>query len=367
MPCRRQFKRESNRLSGIWIVNAFSPTHHRVLAAKCSAAPGRRSFRSLAQRAALCGLMLSAALRVSADSWEKLPSLPAANGGFISGEAQGKILVIGGTNWTDETKHWLNTVHRFDPATLAWTSLGSLPSPLAYGVGGKLDGAFTVIGGTTGTTPWHGVVRIDGDQVDVTHQNGVSSPTVLSAGGVIDGEIILVGGTDDAANVRGLHREVRAFNLKTGRTRTLPEFPGRGIGTAAAAVASGELLVFAGSNFDSSTGGVQNMAESWAFSPERGAWRSLEPYPLAARGVAAVALDARRIYLAGGYLVDDFTDRAYVFDTVTGAYTPARALPYKGMVGLVRCGEFVYCLGGEDRPKHRTDAVLRAKIADLAE
>jgi hypothetical protein len=35
------------------------------------------------------------------------------------------------------------------------------------------------------------------------------------------------------------------------------------------------------------------------------------------------------------------------------------------MVGLVKLGEFVYCLGGEDQMKHRTDKFFRIPVAEL--
>jgi N-acetylneuraminic acid mutarotase len=325
-------------------------------------------FCTLAHRFGLVALVLiSFSQRASANTWQKLPSLPAPNGGFISGELDGMILVMGGTNWVGETKHWLNTVYRFDPATLAWTELESLTSPLAYGIGVNLDGAFLVVGGTTGNSPSHGVVMVEGDHVQTTAARGVSSPAVLSAGGVIDGEIIVVGGTDDAANVPGLRRDVIGFNVANGQTRTLARFPGPGIGTAASAVVTGELFVFAGAKWDEDHKRVQNVADAWAFSLKRDGWRPVEPYPLVARGVSAVALDQHRVYLAGGYRSDDFTDCAFIFDTRTGSYTAARPLPYKGQVGLVRCGDYVYCIGGEDRMKHRTDAVYRVAITELTE
>ena len=78
-------------------------------------------------------------------------------------------------------------------------------------------------------------------------------------------------------------------------------------------------------------------------------------------------LDPRRIYLAGGYVSDEvgFTPDAFIFDPEKPAYHPATPLPYAGMVTLVRSGEWVYCLGGEDRKRHRSAAVHRIRAAEL--
>ena len=96
-------------------------------------------------------------------------------------------------------------------------------------------------------------------------------------------------------------------------------------------------------------------------------WEKLAPLPYAVRGLTACALDGRRILLAGGYKNDaeEFTDEAFVYDINTGKYTPTQPLPYKAMVSLVKVGDWIYCLGGEDRKKHRTDAVFRIKWKEL--
>jgi N-acetylneuraminic acid mutarotase len=193
----------------------------------------------------------------------------------------------------------------------------------------------------------------------------LKQPAVLSASGAIDGQIIIVGGTDDAANVKGLSRATIAFDPSMGTTRELAEFPGAGFGVAGSAVVGGELFVFAGVIWDAGHNAIANTTDAHAFSLARNQWRSLAPYPVPVRGVTAVALDDHHIYLAGGYGADDFTDQAFVYDVTRDRYVAAEALPYRGQVGLVKCGDYVYCIGGEDRMKHRTDAMYRIRRVNL--
>ena len=96
-------------------------------------------------------------------------------------------------------------------------------------------------------------------------------------------------------------------------------------------------------------------------------WRKLKPLPFAVRGLTAVALDDGRIYLAGGYKTDPegFTDDALIYDVKSDSYSPARPLPYAAMVGLVALDGFVYCIGGEDKQKHRTDKFFRVRVDEL--
>ena len=46
-------------------------------------------------------------------------------------------------------------------------------------------------------------------------------------------------------------------------------------------------------------------------------------------------------------------------------YTKAKPLPYAAMVGLVKLDGHVYCLGGEDKQKSRTDKFFRIPLAEL--
>ena len=46
-------------------------------------------------------------------------------------------------------------------------------------------------------------------------------------------------------------------------------------------------------------------------------------------------------------------------------FHPAAPLPLRALVSLVVAGEYLYCLGGEDRKKQRTDSVFRIRWKEL--
>jgi hypothetical protein len=79
---------------------------------------------------------------------------------------------------------------------------------------------------------------------------------------------------------------------------------------------------------------------------------------------APVTLDENHIYIAGGYR-DDFTAEAVIYEVKADSYRKAPSLPYAAMVGLVKMGEHVYCLGGEDKKQSRTDKFFRIPVAEL--
>lgn len=64
--------------------------------------------------------------------WESLAPLPEPNGGFACGVVGYRLIVAGGTNWKDDTKHWLDVIWSYDPAANAWSVVGHLPQPCAY-------------------------------------------------------------------------------------------------------------------------------------------------------------------------------------------------------------------------------------------
>jgi N-acetylneuraminic acid mutarotase len=316
---------------------------------------------------ALAVPLLFASLRAREQSWQELNAMPEPNGGFIGLALPDAIIVVGGTNWAGGEKHWLRTVHRLDLATLSWSSLAPLKQSLAYAVGDADVAGLIIVGGTTGTAIFPGQVRVAGTKVTEDPARGLVRPAVLSAGGRIGDELIIVAGTDDAANVQGFHRQTLAWNIPTGASRALADYPGPAFGSAASVSVADELFVFGGGRWDGETKTVVNLADACAFSPRTGQWRRLRALPGAVRGLAAVALDDGRIYLAGGYRggAEGFVDQAFIYDIREDSYAPATPLPYRANVGLVRSGGHVYCLGGEDKLKHRTAGCFRIKVQEL--
>jgi len=278
--------------------------------------------------------------------WESLPPLPKPNGGFMCGVANGKIVVVGGTNWEEGKKNWLKARHEFDPGKKTWATVIELSEPVAYAAVFQDGGQFSFAGGFNGTK---------------ARYLGELKHGVLSVSGVVDGRWIMVGGMDDPANVAGVSRE--SWTLGKGEDR-LADYPDKPVAVAASAVVGSELFVFGGMNFDSHQKLPINTDVAYAFSPKKNTWRSLKWLPRANRGLSAVMLDEKHIYLAGGY-TDDFTAEAVIYDVSTDRYREAKPLPYAAMVGLVKHNGFVYCIGGEDKKQSRTDKFFRIPIAEL--
>lgn len=314
-----------------------------------------------------CLLAALCLLKAEASEWEKLPPLPEANGGFTCGVDHGYVVVAGGTRWVNGEKKWLSSVHLFDPVKKQWKTSGlELPSPMAYGVAGHSKKGFVFAGGSTGAAGFDSQGSLVGGHLILRQGLPKTQPVVLAAGGMMGEKLIFVGGTPDAADLASLTKSAFALNAD-GQIEPLPDYPGQPIGIAASATVGEQLFIFGGAHWDAAKQVVVNTSAAYAFAVKTKIWRKLPSFPYAVRGLTAVALNDDLIYLAGGFKNDaeGFTDEAFLYDLQKNESRPAKPLPYKAMVGLVVCDGQVYCLGGEDRQKSRTDACFRMPVADL--
>lgn len=292
----------------------------------------------------LFSMVSSFTFTLQAADWQLLPPLPEPNGGFVCGHENGRIIIVGGTNWQGGKKNWLSKKHVFDPAKKTWSTDPKLDVKVAYAVPLQSERGFSFMGGFDGSKARSGMPH-----------------GVLAAGGDLPGFCIMTGGTDDPAHIAGVSRET--WLIGKNETR-MADYPGQPFAVAAFVVLGAELFVFGGMNYDAHTQLPVNTDVAFAFSPSKNAWRSLKPLSYANRGLAAVALDDQHIYLAGGY-ADDFTADAVIYDVKADAYQKAKPLPYAAMVSLVKLDGFVYCLGGEDKKQSRTDKCFRIPVAEL--
>jgi hypothetical protein len=310
--------------------------------------------------------LLMNTLASSAATWEPIASLPEPNGGFVAGALGNRPVVCGGTNWRDDTKRWLDRCWMFDADGNTWRGRLPLSSPVAYAVAGHADDEMWFAAGSSGTAT-HGTLSRMDDAFNITTV-ATGAPRVVYAGGtVLDGSLFIIGGAADQARLETLTNTCFALDLKSGRVTRLPDLPLPSFGVGAVAACAGRVFVFGGARWDAASNNVANLDSVFALAPGDRAWKKLPPLPAAVRGINAVALDGRHIYLGGGYLNDaeEFTDQAFVFDARAETLRPAVPLPHRAMTSLVVAGDWLYCLGGEDRKKSRTAAAFRIPVKAL--
>ena len=302
----------------------------------------------------------------SAAGWERRAPLPIPNGGFIAAALGDRIVIAGGTTWDGGTKRWLDQVWSYDPETDRWSEAGRLPAALAYPASTRVGDTLWWAGGSSGETTHRALWTLDRD-LTPRLVSRLTEGFVYAAAAAVGLELHVVGGTDDQAALDRVSRHFRSIDLKTGRVTELPPYPEPGFTTGTAIAAGARILVFGGARWDATARTVINHASAHAYDTRRRQWAALPPLPRPNRGITAIFLDPRRIYLAGGYEGGDpgFVSHALIFDPDDPGYRPATPLPYAGMVTLVKLGNWVYCLGGEDRMRHRSAAVHRIAADQL--
>jgi len=311
-------------------------------------------LRSTAPTVDTAGFLVES-VNVIAAEWEPIAPLPEPNGGMICYADGEDIIVAGGTNWENDTKHWLTKRWCFDST---WKPLSPLPAPLAYAT---VAGNFTA-GGSDGQKSLDAILEWKADRPP-RQLARLPHPVTLAGAGFAGDRLFVIGGTADIAELSTV--TARCFEWRDG-LKSLPDYPAGP--TALVAVAAGKRSVFAftGATWDVASKQVVNRNAAFAFDLAKRAWKPIRPYPFAARGVAAVPLDEKQIFLAGGYKNEGFTDESFIYNIASDRYEPGVRLPICGMVHLVKTREWLWVLGGEDRPKHRSAACWRIRLSELA-
>jgi len=299
-------------------------------------------------------------------AWERVASLPVANGGFFSGVVDGNLLMAGGTAWEGDTKLWLDQIWSYDSASDTWQKAGRLPAAVAYPGSGYNRNALWFTGGSSGTETHRTLWKV-GPKATLEKVATLDHGAVYAASALIGSTLYLVGGTDDQARLDRLTNTFIAIEVTTGATKRLANYPETTLTTATAAAVGNQLFVFGGARWDAPAKTVANHSSAYSYSPDTQRWEPLPPLPFAVRGLTAVALDANHILIAGGYRSAEvgFVADALIFNVKTQTYSRTLPLPYAAMVSLVQNGEWLYCIGGEDRMRHRSDAVFRIRWQDL--
>lgn len=312
------------------------------------------------KRFILSGLLMQSLVLAE---WEPLAPMPEPNGGFACAVLNGKLIVAGGTNWKDDTKHWLDVIWSYDPATNKWSSIGRLPNPCAYAASGVIDNRLVIAGGSDGKTALKDILAVKPDG-QCGKEGELPGGRVFSASAVLNNDLWLAGGATDPAELKTLTPTVYrvSFGDVPVKVSIEPAAGSTGFGIGTAAMAWKRVFVFGGAQFDPEDQ-VKNLDEIRVLNAK-------DPQavlPFAIRGLSALALSEHHIYLAGGYPGDaqGFSDQAWIFLATSGRLVPAKSLPIKAMVHLISGDGWAYCLGGEDQKKHRSDKMWRIRLEEL--
>lgn len=305
---------------------------------------------------------MTTAISSASEGWQRMPDLPEPNGGMICFAAGEDILVAGGTNWESDSKRWLSKRWRFDAKANSWKPLPPLPAPLGYAAG---DGSFTA-GGSDGQKSSDAVLEWKVDHLPQQLAR-LPQPLTLAGAGFADDRLFVIGGAADIADFSTVTAHCYEWRSGLKEAPRLPDYPAGPTALVAVAAGKGRVFAFTGATWEAAGKQVVNRNAAFAFDLATKAWKPIRPYPFAARGVTAVALDEKRVFLAGGFksAEEGFTDESFIYDTTSDRYEPSARLPIRSMVHLIKTRDWLWALGGEDRPKHRSAACWRIRVSEL--
>lgn len=288
-------------------------------------------------------------------AWERRPNIPVGTHGSAVVCIDSTVYLIGGTRWQNGAKEWLKDAWRSTDFGQTWQRCEHSPGPLAYSAAAVLNGKIYLAGGTDGVHTSAAVFVWDGRTASLKIAS-LATPRAFAASGGFGSRLFVAGGLTDALRLESGTADACVIDAAHPRVAPLPPLPSGPLSLSAGASSGDAFYVFGGAIF--AAAGLRNSSISWRYSHADHAWERLPDYPLPVRCLAAVALSNGSLYIAGGFggTADggEFVRRAFVYDPKERTYRSSIPLPKAMATHLVRLGDTVFCLGGEDGDAQRT-------------
>lgn len=317
--------------------------------------------------------------------WRNLPELPRVSSGQFAGVSGGALLVAGGSYFPTPLfdggqKTWHDAVFVLEPGHAAWKTL-KLPRPLAYGGSVTIGDGLILIGGGDASRNYATVFRLRwlGGRLEESRLPDLPGPAANMSAALLGTTIYVAGGQDSTTATSAL-RNFWALDLERpgAQWQSLDPWPGAARIFPVLAAQDGAVYLFSGAELYPGSGGKaarRYLTDGYRFQPGKG-WSKLAdvPRPMVAAPVAAIGQS--HILVMGGddgenatriwELKDQhpgFRPDALAYHTITRTWTLAGTLP-KSLVTTtaVRWNNDIVIPAGEDRPGHRSSAVLAGTV-----
>lgn len=298
-----------------------------------------------------------------------MAALPVGVSGSAHGTWRNQLYLAGGTTWEAGAKRTLDAVWLFDHETHVWKEHARLPRPHAYGANTIRGADLIIAAGTAGADARADVWSVAAD--GASHRVAMlPQPSAYCGGILVEQSLFILGGLSDPQDPSTATDAFISLDLESGEVEALPPFPGGARIHPALAEAGGFVYVFPGGGYDAAPAKFTHTRAAWRYGINKRQWERLSDYPIAVRGLAVAPLDPRHILVGGGYAARRgeaaFTDACWIYDTKENQYHPLPPLPYTAMqMAFITHRDFVYVLGGEDRPQQRSKQVYRVPAAML--
>ncbi len=241
----------------------------------------------------------------AAKKWEVVSQLPTGRSAFSTAVVEGKIYVIGGTLFENESSgpFGLPTVEVYNPENNSWKKVADMPTPRSNAGAAVVDGKIYVVGGLAATdrrmesNKILKVVEVYDPQTDTWESKQDMSEPRLSFGiGVVDRKIYVMGGANFFENQWRLDH-VEVYNPDTDVWHNRPSLLTRRDGFETAVVED-SIYVIGGRGWPSIAQNGPYLATIDVYEPGN-RWRKKTDLPSLRYGFSTVVV-GDEIYLIGG-------------------------------------------------------------------
>jgi N-acetylneuraminic acid mutarotase len=288
------------------------------------------------------------------DSWTARAPMPTARAGLGVAVVNGKIYAIGGLN----NNTYLNVNEEYDPTTNTWTTKAPMPtarSGFAIAVYGR---KIYVMGGTTGdsnatSSGITGITEVY-DPATNTWTTKASMPTPradLSAE-VVDGKFYLIGGKK-YLDYDPYYKESDAnevYNPAADYWSNKTAVPTATFGYASAVV-DNKIYIIGGGNQFWERFDLTYVSANQVYDPANDNWSTAAMFDPSESYMAAgvtSGIDApKRIYVAGGFVLQDYSNTTHVYDPGRNSWSTTTPMPTPRLyLGLAVVNDVLYAIGG---------------------
>lgn len=310
----------------------------------------------------------------------RLPEVPQAVGGAYSGMIGDTLVVAGGSYFPQPPpapKQWIDSIHLLPREATAWTEVGRLEHPLAYGAAVSTPKGLVLAGGCDAQRHYASaylLTLVDG-RVQSTVLPPLPQPAAYLQGALLGAELYVAGGRAEPDAPQALRTFWRLdLDAPERGWRDLEPWPGPPRMLACVAAQGGAVYVASGAELIPGEGGTpvrRYLTDAYRYRPEVG-WQRIADLPHAVVAAPTVAWGERHILVFGG---DDgrlavhgatlgdahpgFRREVLSYDTRADTWTVVQEIPSMAVTTHASVhGGTVLIPTGEDRPGRRTPAVL---------
>jgi N-acetylneuraminic acid mutarotase len=308
---------------------------------------------------AIAILLLSATFHFSSvaadgDSWAERAPMPTARAGLGVAVVNGKIYAIGGL----DNNTYLGVNEEYDPDTNSWTTKAPMPTARSGFAIAVYDRKIYVIGGTTGDSTssasgFTGKTEVYDPATNIWKTKAsMPTPRADLSAGVVDGKIYLIGGKkyipSDPYYKESDANEV--YDLATDSWSNKTAVPIATFGYASAVVDNKIYIIGGGTQFWERYD-LTYVTANQVYDPAKDKWSSgatFNPEGSYMASAATSGIDApKRIYLMGGFILNDYSNVTNVYDPGRNAWSTSSPMPTPRLYfDLAVVNDVLYAIGG---------------------